>query len=40
MYAIIRDGGRQHRTIIGENIIIDRLGLEKGDTVEFPEVLL
>lgn len=40
MYAIIRDGGRQHRVAEGETIAIDRVDLEAGEEVEFPEVLL
>ena len=40
MYAIIHDGGRQHRVVEGETIVIDRLDLKPGDEVEFPEVLL
>ncbi|HUW58277.1 MAG TPA: 50S ribosomal protein L21 [Planctomycetota bacterium] len=40
MYAIIRDGGRQHRVAEGGIIVIDRVGLEPGQEVEFPEVLL
>ena len=40
MYAIIRDGGRQHRVVEGATIVIDRLGLEVGQEVEFPDVLL
>jgi len=40
VYAIIRDGGRQHRVVEGERIVIDRLDLKPGDEVEFPEVLL
>ncbi len=40
MYAIIRDGGRQHRVVEGETIVIDRLDLNPGDEVEFAEVLL
>jgi large subunit ribosomal protein L21 len=40
VYAIIRDGGRQHRVVEGETIAIDRVDLKPGDQVEFPEVLL
>ena len=38
MYAIIHDGGRQHRVVEGETIVIDRLDLKPGDEVEFPVV--
>jgi large subunit ribosomal protein L21 len=40
VYAIIRDGGRQHRVAEGEMIAIDRVDLKPGEEVEFPEVLL
>jgi len=40
VYAIIRDGGRQHRVVEGESIVIDRVDLKPGDEVEFPDVLL
>lgn len=40
MYAIIRDGGRQHRVVEGETIAIDRVDLKPGEQVEFPDVLL
>ena len=40
MYAIIRDGGRQHKVTEGDRIAIDRLDLEAGQEIEFPEVLL
>jgi len=40
VYAIIRDGGKQHRVAEGDAIAIDRVGLEPGEEVKFPEVLL
>ena len=40
MYAIIRDGGRQHKVAEGDRIAIDRIGLENGTEIEFPDVLL
>ena len=40
VYAIIRDGGRQHRVETGKTIVIDRPGLEPGEAIEFDEVLL
>jgi len=40
VYAIIRDGGRQHKVVEGQSIAIDRLDLNAGDDVEFPDVLL
>ena len=41
MYAVIRDGGREYRVIEGETFDFDlKANLEKGDEVEFPEVLL
>jgi large subunit ribosomal protein L21 len=40
VYAIIRDGGKQHRVAEGEAIVIDRVGLKAGDSIEFSDVLL
>jgi len=40
VYAIIRDGGRQHKVAEGDHIAIDRLGLDAGEEIEFPDVLL
>jgi large subunit ribosomal protein L21 len=40
VYAIIRDGGRQHRVAEGDRIAIDRVDLTAGDAIEFPEVLM
>lgn len=40
MYAIIRDGGRQHKVAEGDHIAIDRLGLDAGVEIEFDDVLL
>ena len=40
MYAIIREGGKQHRVEEGQVLLIDRQGLKPGEEVEFSEVLL
>ena len=40
VYAIIRDGGRQHRVEAGKTIVIDRTDLKPGETLQFDEVLL
>jgi len=39
MYAIIRDGGHQYRVEPNRSILIERVGLTKGDKVRFEEVL-
>lgn len=39
MYAIIRDGGHQYRVAEGDSILIERTGLNPGDTLTFGEVL-
>jgi large subunit ribosomal protein L21 len=39
MYAIIETGGKQYKVTEGETIHVERLGLETGSAVEFPEVL-
>jgi large subunit ribosomal protein L21 len=40
MYAIIKAGGKQYRVTPGEEVQLERLGGEPGDTVTFEQVLL
>ena len=40
MYAIIRDGGRQHKVSEGQELLIDYRDVEPGARIEFDEVLL
>ena len=40
MYAIIRDRGREYRVQEGDIIKIDSVDMQKGDSIEFDEVLL
>ena len=40
MYAVIRDRGREFTVREGDTIRIDRNRLEKGEAIEFDEVLL
>lgn len=39
MYAIIRDGGHQHRVEPGSSILIELRDAKAGDTITFHEVL-
>jgi large subunit ribosomal protein L21 len=40
MYAIIKDGGRQHKAEVDRRIQIDyRDGVRQGDSIEFTDVL-
>jgi large subunit ribosomal protein L21 len=39
MYAIIVDGGRQHRVEPGQELTVDYRDLPKGSAIEFREVL-
>lgn len=39
MYAIIKTGGKQYTVQQGDEIFIERLKAEEGDSVEFPEIL-
>lgn len=39
MYAIIRTGGKQYKVSEGEEIFVEKLTGEAGDSVEFTEVL-
>ncbi len=40
MYAVIRSGGKQLRVEPGQQIRVEKLAGEAGDTVEIPEVLM
>ena len=40
MYAIIEDGGRQHKVTSGDTILIDREGTPEEKTITFTRVLL
>ena len=40
MYAVIQTGGKQYRVEPGQTLSIEKLPGEKGDSVEFGEVLL
>lgn len=39
-YAIFKTGGKQYRVKEGDILSVDKLPLEEGDEVKFPEVLL
>ncbi len=39
-YAIVEDGGKQYRAVIGETIEVDRYPLEVGDEIDMERVLL
>jgi large subunit ribosomal protein L21 len=38
MYAIIKTGGKQYKVSEGDEIIVEKLGLEEGEKVTFKEV--
>ena len=40
MYAVIESGGKQHRVAPGEEVRVERLAGEVGETVSFDKVLL
>jgi len=40
LYAIIRTGGKQLRVEPGQTVKVEKLSAQKGETVEFTEVLL
>ena len=40
MYAVVRDKGREFKVREGDVVRLDRSQLEKGETIEFDEVLL
>ena len=39
MYAVIKSGGKQHKVSEGEEILLEKLSLDKGEVIEFSEVL-
>jgi large subunit ribosomal protein L21 len=39
-YAIVEDGGKQYRAVIGESIEVDRYPLEVGKEIDMDRVLL
>ena len=40
MYAVIKTGGKQYRVAAGDELTIERLAAEPGETVLFDEVLM
>jgi large subunit ribosomal protein L21 len=40
MYAIIRDGGRQHKVAEGQQLLVDSRDVEPGQAIEFDEIVL
>jgi large subunit ribosomal protein L21 len=40
MYAIIKTGGKQHRVSQGDEIAVEKLEGQKGDSLVFDEVLM
>jgi large subunit ribosomal protein L21 len=39
-YAIIEDGGKQYKAVIGESLEVDRYPLEVGEEIDMDRVLL
>lgn len=39
-YAIVEDGGKQYKAVIGETIDVDRYPLEVGEEIDLERVLL
>ena len=40
MYAVIATGGKQYRVSVGDEIFVEKLAGEAGDSVKFSEVLM
>ena len=36
MYAIVKDRGHQYKVVTGERILVDRLSVAEGETIEMP----
>jgi large subunit ribosomal protein L21 len=39
-YAIVEDGGKQYKAVVGESIDVDRYPLEVGEEIDMDRVLL
>ena len=39
MYAVIKTGGKQYKVTVGDEIFVEKLAGEAGETVTFDEVL-
>lgn len=40
MYAVIESGGKQHRVYTGDEVMVEKLAAEVGETISFDKVLL
>ncbi len=40
MYAVIESGGKQHRVSTGDEVMVEKLAAEVGETISFDKVLL
>ncbi len=40
MYAVLRSGGKQYRVAVGDEVTLERLDAEEGQSVELGEVLM
>lgn len=40
MYAVVRSGGKQYKVSPGEELLVETLGGQPGDTVDLGEVLM
>jgi len=40
MYAVIKTGGKQYRTVVGDILRVEKLDGGEGDTVDFDQVLM
>ncbi|MGK5555826.1 50S ribosomal protein L21 [Actinomadura kijaniata] len=40
MYAIVRAGSRQEKVAVDDELLVDKLAGEAGDTVSFPAILV
>ena len=40
MYAVFQSGGKQHRVVEGQTLLLEKLNVEVGSNVNFDKVLL
>ena len=40
LFAVVRTGGKQYKVAVGDEVLVEKLGSEPGETVELGEVLV
>ena len=40
MFAVVRTGGKQYRVAVGDELLVERLGTEPGESIQLGDVLM